>query len=153
MIRIAAILLAVMIVVPAFAVEPGEMLKDAGLEARARAISKELRCLVCQNQSIDDSNAQLAKDLRVLVRERITAGDSNTEVVAFVRARYGDFVMLKPPVTAATIFLWAGPALIFVLAGIGVLLFVRRRKQAPTSPAPLTKDERKRLEALEREGG
>jgi len=134
---------------PVLAVEPEEMLKDAGLEARARAISKELRCLVCQNQSIDDSNAQLAKDLRVLVRERIIAGDSDAEVIAFVRARYGDFVMLKPPVTTATVLLWLGPALILLLAGIGVLIFIRRRKQAPATPAPLTKEERKRLDALQ----
>lgn len=149
MTRFGTLLLALAIAFPAFAVEPEEMLKDPTLEARARAISKELRCLVCQNQSIDDSNAQLAKDLRVLVRERLVAGDSDTEVIAFVRDRYGDFVMLKPPVTAATVGLWAGPALILVLAATGVFLFMRRRKAAAATPAPLTAEEQRRFDEIE----
>ena len=94
---------------PALAVNPDEMLPDPALEARARDISKHLRCLVCQNQSIDDSDAGLAKDLRVLVRERIKAGDSNDEVIAFIVDRYGDYVLLNPPVKKSTIVLWAGP--------------------------------------------
>src|SRR3977135_619033 len=97
---------------PARAVEPGEMLRDPALEARARHISQELRCLVCQNQSIDDSSAELARDLRVLVRERLTAGDTDVQVLAFVEARYGEFVLLRPPVNAHTILLWLAPVLL-----------------------------------------
>ena len=98
MVRLVAALLALLVVLtPAHAVEPGEMLKDPALEARARHISQELRCLVCQNQSIDDSNAELARDLRLLVRERLAAGDSDAAVLAFVEARYGEFVLLRPP--------------------------------------------------------
>ncbi len=143
-----SLLLLLLLAFPAVAVEPEEMLKDPVLETRAREISRNLRCLVCQNQSIDDSNAQLAKDLRVIVRERLTAGDSDTEVIAFVRARYGDFVLLKPPVTGATAVLWLAPAGILLLAGIGVLLFLRRRKSGPATPAPLTAAEKKRLDEL-----
>ena len=105
-------ILLVLSAAPAAAVEPDEILADAALEARARDISKELRCLVCQNQSIDDSNAKLARDLRLLVRERITKGDSNRQVIAYIVARYGDFVLLKPPFKATTWALWLGPPLI-----------------------------------------
>lgn len=97
------------------AVEPDEMLKDPALEARARAISRELRCLVCQNQSIDDSNAGLAHDLRVLVRERLKAGDSDAQVMAFITARYGDFVLLRPPFKPTTYVLWLGPLAVFLM--------------------------------------
>lgn len=98
------------------AVEPDEILADPVLEARAREISKELRCVVCQNQDIDSSNAGVARDLRLLVRERLVAGDSDTEVIEFVRARYGDFVLLKPPFQPSTYALWIGPALIGLIA-------------------------------------
>ncbi len=135
----------------ALAVEPEEMLDDPVLEERAREISKVLRCLVCQNQSIDDSNAGLARDLRVLVRERLTAGDSNEETIDYIVDRYGDFVLLRPPVRPGTYALWYGPALLIVIAGLGLVLFFRRRapstvKAAP--PPPLTQEERARLKAL-----
>ena len=135
----------------ALAVEPEEMLDDPVLEERAREISKELRCLVCQNQSIDDSNAGLARDLRVLVRERLTAGDSNEEAIDYIVDRYGDFVLLRPPVRPGTYALWYGPALLIVVAGLGLVLFFRRRtpgaaKTAP--PPPLSQEERARLKAL-----
>ncbi|MGE5272089.1 MAG: cytochrome c-type biogenesis protein CcmH, partial [Thiohalocapsa sp.] len=99
---------------PAHAVRPDEMLADPRLEARAREIGQELRCLVCRNQSIDDSDADLAHDLRVLVRQRLTQGDSNQEVIAYIRSRYGDFVLLRPPFNTATLLLWGGPALVLV---------------------------------------
>jgi len=135
---------------PAFAVEPEEMLDDPALEARAREISKELRCLVCQNQSIDDSNAGLARDLRVLVRERLTAGDSNEDALSYIVARYGDFVLLRPPVSPRTYALWFGPALLFVVAGLGLVVFYRRRQAAPAeaAPTPLSEEERTRLKTL-----
>ena len=110
------------------AVDPGEILKDPNLERRARSISKGLRCVVCQNQSIDDSDAQLARDLRILVRNRIVAGDSDTAVIDYVVSRYGDFVLLKPPVKGVTLVLWFGP-IFFILAGlIGLILFFRRHR-------------------------
>ena len=134
---------------PAGAVEPGEMLADPVLEARARDISRNLRCLVCQNQSIDDSNADLARDLRVLVRERLVAGDSDTAVIDYMVARYGDFVLLKPPFKAATYVLWVGPGLIGGAGLVAVLIFFRRRASATLAqPAHLTEAERRRLEAL-----
>jgi cytochrome c-type biogenesis protein CcmH len=146
---LAALLLALSLG-PAFAVEPEEMLDDPALEARARDISKELRCLVCQNQSIDDSNAGLARDLRVLVRERLTAGDSNEEAMRYIVDRYGDFVLLRPPVRPGTYALWFGPALLFAVAGLGLLVYFRRRRTAlaGAAPPPLTEDERARLEKL-----
>jgi len=132
------------------AVEPNEVLKNPALERRARAISKRLRCLVCQNQSIDDSNAGLARDLRVLVRERLTAGDSNEAVIRFVVARYGDFVLLRPPVKPVTYVLWFGPILILLFGGAGALVFLRRRQAAGAIAAanPLSAEEHERLEAL-----
>jgi len=114
----------------AFAVEPREVLSDPVLEARARVISKGLRCVVCQNQSIDDSNADLAHDMRVLVRERLTAGDSNQQVVDYMVSRYGDFVLLDPPFKAATYALWFGPGVIIGLGLLGVAGFYRRRSLA-----------------------
>ncbi|HIF60199.1 MAG TPA: cytochrome c-type biogenesis protein CcmH [Rhodospirillales bacterium] len=112
----------------ALAVDPGEILKDPNLEKRARSISKGLRCVVCQNQSIDDSDAQLARDLRILVRNRIVAGDSDTAVIDYVVSRYGDFVLLKPPIKGVTLVLWFGP-IFFTLAGlIGLILFFRRQR-------------------------
>ena len=111
------------------AVDPNEVLKDPALEKRARAISKGLRCVVCQNQSIDDSDAQLARDLRVLVRDRIVAGDSDQAVVDYVVSRYGDFVLLRPPVKAATLVLWFGPVVIALIGVLGLVLFFRRQKK------------------------
>jgi cytochrome c-type biogenesis protein CcmH len=127
------------------------MLKDPALEARARHISQELRCLVCQNQSIDDSNAELARDLRVLVRERLAAGDSDAAVLAFVEARYGEFVLLRPRLSPHTALLWSAPLLL--LAGAALVLMRRARAAragsgtAPQS-APLSPAEQQRLEAL-----
>ncbi|MDJ0949239.1 MAG: cytochrome c-type biogenesis protein CcmH [Alphaproteobacteria bacterium] len=137
---------------PAVAVEPEEILDDPALEARARAISKDLRCLVCQNQSIDDSNAELARDLRVLVRERLVAGDSDQQVVEFVVARYGDFVLLNPPVKPHTWLLWFGPVIILILAASGVALYVgRRARPIGIEAEPLTAEERARINAVLRD--
>jgi cytochrome c-type biogenesis protein CcmH len=134
------------------AVGPGEMLKDPALEARAREISKELRCLVCQNQSIDDSDAELARDLRRLVRERVSAGDDDRQVIAYVVSRYGDFVLLTPPFKATTYALWLGPAAIALSGVLAVVFYYRRRRPGPRAPergaVPLTPEERRRLEAL-----
>jgi cytochrome c-type biogenesis protein CcmH len=137
---------------PGRAVNPDEMLANPVLEARAREISKELRCLVCQNQSIDDSDAQLAKDLRLLVRERLTAGDSDRQVIDYVVSRYGDFVLLKPPFKATTLALWLGPATIVGFGVLALVLYYRRRPRAAATgedrPPPLSDDEKRRLEAL-----
>jgi cytochrome c-type biogenesis protein CcmH len=136
---------------PAHAVEPGEMLKDPALEARARKLSQELRCVVCQNQSIDDSNAPLAHDLRVIVRERLAAGDSDRQVLAFVEARYGEFVLLRPRFKLQTLLLWLTPLLL--LAGAAFFL-LRARRQLPapgTAPPPLSAEEQRRLDALLRQ--
>ncbi len=134
----------------ALAVQPDEVLKDPAMEARARDISRELRCLVCQNQSIDDSNAPLARDLRVLVRERLNAGDSNDQVLGFVTDRYGDYVLLRPPFKIGTLVLWLGPAAVLLLGGIGVAVFLRGRKRAVLAGdvAPLSAEESRRVERL-----
>ncbi len=134
---------------PARAVEPDEMLSDPVLEARARVISKGLRCLVCQNQSIDDSGAELARDLRILVRERVQAGDSDEQAIRFIVERYGDFVLLKPPFKPATYALWFGPLLIFIAAVTGLVLFFRRRRSGAITPAAsLSEEEERRVQAL-----
>jgi cytochrome c-type biogenesis protein CcmH len=131
---------------PAHAVRPDEMLSDPGLEARAREVGAELRCLVCRNQSIDDSDADLAHDLRVLVRERIKGGDSNDRVVAYVRARYGDFVLLRPPFEVATLLLWSGPLLILLLGGVALARYYRGREE--NAAPPLSSEERRQLAAI-----
>lgn len=118
---------------PVLAVEPDEILADPALEARARDISINLRCLVCQNQSIDDSDAELAGDLRLLVRERLTAGDSDADVIQYIVARYGEFVLLKPVLGLHTLVLWVAAPLIFVI-GLAVLLLAIRRKPAAAAP-------------------
>jgi cytochrome c-type biogenesis protein CcmH len=110
----------------AMAVEPDEVLSDTTLEARARALSKELRCMVCQNQSIDDSEAPLARDLRILVRERLQAGDSDGQVIDFLVARYGEFVLLRPRFSWHTAVLWLGPAAMLLIGGCAVLVLARR---------------------------
>ena len=135
----------------ALAVQPDEVLADKALEARARALSTELRCLVCQNQSIDDSNAPLARDLRMIVREKLVAGESEDAILAFLVARYGEFVLLKPRFTMATALLWLGPFLVLLAGGIGIVLVARRRRVVENS-APLSADEQARLEALTRQG-
>jgi cytochrome c-type biogenesis protein CcmH len=147
MIRALLLVLALLASGPALAVEPDEILADPALEARARDISRDLRCLVCQNESIDDSNADLARDLRLLVRERLMEGDSDAQVMAYIAARYGDFVLLDPPVKPKTWALWFGPGLLLLVAGFGVFLYLRRRQTA-SAPAPLNVAERKRLDAL-----
>ncbi|MCH7554701.1 MAG: cytochrome c-type biogenesis protein CcmH [Proteobacteria bacterium] len=134
---------------PAQAILAGEALDDPVLEARARDIGKGLRCLVCQNQSIDDSNAPLAKDLRRLVRERLEAGESDQQVMDYIVARYGDYVLLKPPFKPITYALWLGPGLMLLVAGAGVVVFLRRQsRRAPTAEAPLDDDERRRLASM-----
>jgi cytochrome c-type biogenesis protein CcmH len=140
------LLLVAALCMPAHAVEPGEKLKDPVLEARARKLSQELRCVVCQNQSIDDSNAPLAHDLRVLVRERLSAGETDQQVLAFITARYGEFVLLRPPLGAHTLLLWLAPLLL--LAGALIFLFrVRARVPAagPEAVPPLSGAEQRRL--------
>jgi cytochrome c-type biogenesis protein CcmH len=136
----------------AAATSPDEMLKDPALEARARTLGKELRCLVCQNQSIDDSDADLARDLRRLVRERLVAGDSDEEVLAFATQRYGDFVLLRPPVKPATWLLWFGPLAVLLVGGGLVLAFFRSRGSprgaAAAAAADLDPGERERLARL-----
>ncbi len=122
--------LLLLLAAPAAAVLPSEQLKDPVLEARARAVSATLRCVVCQNQSIDDSDAPLAHDLRVLVRERIVAGDSDAQATQYLVDRYGHYVLLKPPFEPATLFLWLGPALVLVAGATGIALFLRRRAGA-----------------------
>ena len=136
---------------PALAVEPDEVLADPVLEARARELSKVLRCLVCQNQSIDDSNADIARDMRVLVRERLVAGDTDDQTVAHMVARYGDYVLLRPPFQTNTLALWIGPPLMaVVIATLGVLFFrmYQRERVASKGPEPLTPTDRAQLDAL-----
>ena len=130
---------------PAFAVQPDEVLKDPVLERRAREISAGLRCLVCQNQSIDDSDAPLAKDLRVLVRERLTAGDTDREVKQFLVQRYGEFVLLQPVFGAHTLLLWLTPALVLALGGFGIYAAVKRHR---AGPAPLDESERAEVDRI-----
>lgn len=130
------------------AVEPGEMLADPALEARAREIGRELRCLVCQNQSIDDSDADLARDLRMLVRERLAAGDTNRQVVDYIVSRYGDFVLLRPPIKPMTWALWFGPPLIGGLGLIALVVYYRRTRHTAEPPAPLSEKEEKRIAHL-----
>jgi cytochrome c-type biogenesis protein CcmH len=134
---------------PALAVQPDEMLDNPKLEHQAREISAGLRCLVCQNQSIDDSDAPLARDLRLIVRERLKAGDTPQQVVDFVVARYGEFILLRPRFTTKTVLLWLAPLLL--LAGGGYLafrIFRRERDRAAATPAPLTEDEQRRLDNI-----
>ena len=143
-----ALVLLVLLSVPALAVRPDEMLADPALEARARTISEGLRCLVCQNQSIDDSDADLAHDLRVLVRERLTAGDTDDQVRAYLVARYGEYVLLNPVIAPHTILLWVAAPVVLVIGGIVVFIGSRRKRAA--GQAALTEDEAKAIEELER---
>jgi len=146
-----ALLLAAM---PALAVEPSEMLPDPALEARARTIGQALRCVVCQNQSIDDSAAEVARDMRRAVRERLAAGDSDDQVFAYMVQRYGDYVLLKPPFKPGTLVLWLGAPFVLLVAGGALLLAARRRRRAPVvAPPPLSDEERRRLDALLRRDG
>ncbi len=141
--------LAALLAFPAFAAESIDRpLADPAAEARARDISRTLRCLVCQNQSIEDSNAPLAQDLRQIVRERVSAGDDDEAVRRFLVARYGDWVLLKPPFKGATLLLWLGPVLILAAGGAAVALLYRRQRRQTAAPAPLSAEEAARLAAL-----
>jgi cytochrome c-type biogenesis protein CcmH len=146
----AAFLLAVIGLSPARAVLPDEVMADPVKEARARDLSRELRCMVCQNQSIDDSEAPLARDIRLLVRERIAAGDSDAQVIDFLVARYGEFVLLKPRFERQTLVLWLVPPLVLIGGALGLWLHVRRRSKGDPEAAnrPLTVEEEARLAAL-----
>ncbi len=146
--RAALIALLLTLLSPALAVTPDEMLKDPALEARARHLSQELRCMVCQNQSIDDSEAPLAHDLRVLVRDRLKAGDSDRQVLDFLVARYGEFVLLKPRFETRTLLLWGLPPVALVAGFIGLVVALRRRKAVNTEPEALSAAERRRLATL-----
>ena len=154
--RLAALALgAVLLAGAARAVMPDEQLADPRLEARARAIGSQLRCVVCQNQTIDDSDADLARDLRLVLRERLRAGDSDRQATAYIVQRYGSFVLLKPPLDGQTLLLWLGPAMMLAAGGAGVALYLRRRGAALTiDPAPLTPPEQERVDRLlETDGG
>ena len=141
-------------ILPALAVLPSERLADPVLEARARVLGQELRCLVCQNQSIDDSSADLAHDLRLLVRERLAAGDSDDQVLAYLTSRYGDYVLLRPPLKPTTWVLWFGPPALLLVGALALLAAWRRRRDVASAPAaPLSADERRRLATLLDEGG
>jgi cytochrome c-type biogenesis protein CcmH len=145
---LAALVLALMLAQAQAATSPDEILADPVLEQRARGLAKQLRCLVCQNQSIDDSDAELAHDLRGLVRKQLQAGASDQEILAFLTARYGDFILLEPPVKPATWGLWFGPLTLLLVAGGGIVVYLRRRSSATTASAPLSAEERARLDAL-----
>ncbi len=134
-------------IIPAHAVQPDEILANAALESRARVLSQNLRCLVCQNQSIDDSDAPLARDLRLLLRERLTSGDTDAAATDYIVARYGNFVLLKPPFLLSTVLLWLGPVLLLLLAGGGFVRYLRQHSDAP-APADLTAEDEARLTQL-----
>lgn len=149
MIRLVALLAMLVFASPALAVDAGERLDDPVLEERARTLSQELRCLVCQNQSIDDSDAPLAKDLRVLVRDRLTAGDTDEEVMSYIVDRYGEFVLLRPPLRTGTVLLWVSPFLVLLIGLAAVIVYLRgRQPSAIEMPAPLSEAEKARLEKI-----
>ena len=143
------ILILCMIAAPVWAVQPDEVLDDPALEARARDISAGLRCLVCRNESIDESNAELARDLRLLVRDRLVQGDTNDEVIDFVVDRYGEYVLLNPRMKGSTILLWlAGPAMLLLGAGIAFVYIRRRSTAEPAAAGALSKEEEARLRQI-----
>lgn len=144
-----ALLLTLYMAGPAFAVQPDEILGDPVLEERARELSKGLRCLVCRNESIDESNADLARDLRILVRERLVQGDSDDEVIEFVVDRYGEYVLLKPRFDGSTWILWAaGPVMLLMAGAIGVIYLRGRQTASPVQEADLTDEEKERLDKI-----
>jgi cytochrome c-type biogenesis protein CcmH len=145
--KLLAALFLLLLAAPALALDPDEVLADLALEARARAISADLRCLVCQNQSIDDSDADLARDLRLLVRERLVAGDTDAEVTKYIVDRYGEFVLLKPVLAPHTILLWTAAPLVLLVGGIAVLIGMRRRGHA-AGTAAMTEEEAAALAEL-----
>ena len=142
---------ALLLTATAFAVEPSERLANPVLEARARTISEGLRCLVCQNESIDESSADLAHDIRVFLRQRLTAGDTDAQAIQAIVNRYGQFVLLKPPVEPATYVLWYGPPALVAIGLAGSLLWLRRRQTASADTAPLSPEETSRLDGLMQE--
>ena len=143
----ACVILLSLLAPAAHAIQPDEILPDEALEKRARGLTSQLRCMVCQNQSIDDSDAHLARDLRILVRERLVAGDSDDEVIEYLVGRYGEFVLLKPTFSARNLLLWGMPVL--VLGGAGMWLYSRRRRSLPAGgPPPLSADEKARLDSI-----
>ena len=146
--RLIVVLLLLVPTSHAVAVQPDEILKDPAQEARARVLSKQLRCMVCQNQSIDDSDAPLARDLRILVRERLQAGDNDRQVLDFLVARYGEFVLLKPRLTWHTALLWLAPILILLAGLVAIASALRRRRAAPAAAAPLAREEERRLKEI-----
>jgi cytochrome c-type biogenesis protein CcmH len=133
---------------PSQAVQPDEILKDSVLESRARNLSRELRCMVCQNQSIDDSEAPLARDLRLLVRERLTKGDTDQQVLDFLVSRYGNFVLLRPPLEWHTILLWGLPPAALIAGLIGLMIKVRRQRPTASGTEALSQNEKRRLSTL-----
>ncbi|MBP7242007.1 cytochrome c-type biogenesis protein [Amaricoccus sp.] len=147
--RAPGLLLALVAPVAAWAIQPDEVMSDPAQEARARAITAELRCVVCQSESIDESNADIARDLRMLVRERIAAGDSDEETLAYVVDRYGEFVLFRPPMTAANAPLWlAGPVILIFGSALVAAILRRRAREARIPRAGLTREEQARLDAL-----
>ncbi len=150
--RLALLALLLALVLPAApapaVVSPDEILDGRVWGAWSRALGRQLRCLVCQNQSIDDSDADLAKDIRRIVRERLVAGDSDEEILAYLTARYGDFILLRPPVKPATWALWAGPFVVLALGAVGVALFLRRRRGREETETALAPEEEARLARL-----
>jgi cytochrome c-type biogenesis protein CcmH len=145
---LAAACVAAALMSAAHAVQPDEVMADPAKEARARELSRELRCMVCQNQSIDDSEAPLARDLRLLVRERIAGGDSDAQVIDFLVARYGEFVLLKPRLERQTLLLWAVPPLVLIVGGLALWMQARRRGTQAGAQPPLTAEEKARLARL-----
>ena len=133
---------------PSQAVQPDEILKDPALESRARNLSRELRCMVCQNQSIDDSEAPLARDLRLLVRERLTQGDADQQVLDFLVSRYGNFVLLRPPLEWHTMLLWGLPPAVLIAALVGLMIKARRQRPTASGTEALSQDEERRLSTL-----
>jgi cytochrome c-type biogenesis protein CcmH len=148
--KLALIVLLLSLIAPQIthAVTPDEILKDPALESRARNLSRELRCMVCQNQSIDDSEAPLAKDLRLLVRERLTNGDTDKQVLDFLVSRYGEFVLLKPPFQLQTLLLWAVSPAALLVGIIALFIMARRRRAAIPPPPPLNEAEQRKLSSL-----
>jgi cytochrome c-type biogenesis protein CcmH len=150
--KLVLILCLLLVSIPAFAVEPDEMLKDPALEARARELSQQLRCMVCQNQSIDSSDAPLAHDIRVLVRDRLKRGDSNQQVIDYLVARYGEFVLLKPAFAWHNALLWAIPPGVLLIGAVALFVIARRRRAADAQ-APLDEAEHRKLAAMLDEPG
>ncbi|MDF2996321.1 MAG: cytochrome biosis protein [Xanthobacteraceae bacterium] len=147
-IALALLIAGLSIATPVLAVQPDEVLSDPALEARARVLSQELRCMVCQNQSIDDSDAPLARDLRILVRERLKAGDSNDQVLDFLVARYGEFVLMRPTLHGANVLLWVAPFAVLGVGFAGAFLVARRRRREGTTGSGLSPDEEEKLHKL-----